>query len=73
MLHNASLITGYVTADGVHNQENMQLSSDPFPRERVWSEDDRTPHTMIPQTMYVNSTEPLMWAGMRNNEYCYVV
>ena len=45
MLHNASLITGYVTADGVHNQENMQLSSDPFPRERVWSGDDTTTDT----------------------------
>ena len=50
MLHNASLITGYVTADGVYNQENMQLSSDPFPRERVWSGDDNTTDTTYNDT-----------------------
>ena len=52
MLHNVSLITGYVTADGdgVHNQENMQLSPDPFPCERVWSGDDTTTDTTYHDT-----------------------
>ena len=50
MLHNASLITGYVTADGVHNQENMQLSSDPFLVRGcgLGTIPQQTPHTMIP-------------------------
>ena len=58
MIHNASLITGYVTADGVHNQENMRSSPDPFsrvwsdpsPSERVWSGGDTITDTTYHDT-----------------------
>ena len=34
--HYIIMLEDYATTDGVHNQENAQKSSDPFPRER-WS------------------------------------